>query len=269
MDKKWVLVVIALLIVVLVYNFITTVFKNDEEEFAHGRIFVDYTSRKPKRYVSSKYNYSNMNQNRHNPYAYKSAQEARKIQRTMFAGLVKATTKSYDSYMAKALKGMPSPRKSFPKPHSTPQYEKILALYDQPLPPYQSGLTYFGKGDYQRALKNFNRALESVDKEDIKHRIDIYSMIAECYLNLKNSNGYTEYKVKEVRMNRKLKRVLEQVFPSQKNSFKQLDWSTTQEASKRMLKIRSMAARMKSNRGIEGMLLRAKLDLEVSRRVSH
>lgn len=268
MIKKLSMVAVLLMLIIFGYFFISTVYQPDEKKFSHGRIYVDYTTHNSRRHISARYNYTNMNVGISHPNAYKAAEEARRLQRTMFSNLTKETANAYNAYMQNALKGVPSPKLLFPKPHLTPEFEKINAYYKVSLPNYESGVTYFGKGNYRLALKKFNRALSNIDQQDVKHKIDIFSMIAECYLNLKNSDGYVEYKIKEVRMTRKLKRILEEVYPSQKSSFKQMDWATTEEASRRMLKIKLLAMKMQNNPGIRKMLLRAKLDLTIARRVS-
>jgi tetratricopeptide (TPR) repeat protein len=185
----------------------------------------------------------------------------------MLGNVMTATISSYNGYMSKALKNVPSPLKQFPKPQSNSQYEKVLSLANQPVPTYQSGLSLFTAGKMEKALEKFSKALDNLDQLDIKHRIDIYSMISECYLRMENSDGYVQYKVKQIRMERKLKTLLQTVFPDKKNAFGQFGWSTTQEASKRLLKIKLMSARV-NNPQMKAMLYRAELDLEVARKVS-
>ena len=251
----------------LIYNFITTIFKSDQKRFSHDRIYVDYSDfrHSAKNRKSSKSSFSSSA--RRNPNSYKAAREARKIKRTMFGNVMTATISSYNGYMSKALKNVPSPLKQFPKPQSNTQYEKVLSLANQPVPAYQSGLSLFTSGKMEKALEKFSKALDTLDQMDIKHRIDIFSMISECYLRMENSDGYVQYKVKQIRMERKLKTLLQSVFPDKKDSFGKFGWSTTQEASKRLLKIKLMSARV-SNPQMKAMLYRAELDLEVARKVS-
>lgn len=269
MEKKWPVIGITILLIVLVYNFISSVFKSDQKRFSHDRIYVDYSdyrnSSKTAR-SSVKTGYSAPT-TRH-PNAYKAAREAKQIQREMFSNVMTATISSYNNYMNKALKKMPSPVEKLPKPRMSAQYEKFLELARQPVISYETGMSYFMQGFYDKALQKFNEALESVDPLDIKHRIDIFGMIAECYMRQKNDNGYVQYKVMQVRMKRKMQKLLFDAFPEKRKLVEKVDWISTQEASKNLLKMRSMASRSDSN-DVREMLKRAELDLEVARKVTN
>jgi tetratricopeptide (TPR) repeat protein len=186
----------------------------------------------------------------------------------MFSNVMTATISSYNNYMDKALKNVPSPVNKLAKPRMSPQYEKFLELARQPVIQYESGLSYYISGFYDKALQKFNEALDAVDPLDVKHRIDIFGMIAECYLRQKNDNGYVQYKVMQVRMKRKMARLLQDAFPDKRKVTDAIDWQTTQEASKHLLRIRSMASRVDSNE-VREMLKRAELDLEVARKVAN
>jgi hypothetical protein len=163
---------------------------------------------------------------------------------------------------------VPSPVEKLPKPKVTQQYKKFVKLAREPVIEYESGLSYFVSGMYDQALVKFQEALQNVDPLDVKHRIDIFGMIAECYMRLNNDRGYIQYKVKQVRMKRKMQRVLEQAFPGKKDLIEKVDWQTTQQASKNLLRVRSMASRVNSAE-MQKMLKRAELDLEVARKVTY
>ncbi|GAB4270946.1 MAG: hypothetical protein Kow0029_08190 [Candidatus Rifleibacteriota bacterium] len=267
MEKKWPVVGIILLLIILIYNFISIIFKSDQKRFSHNRIYVDYSDYRHSSKRSRDSLYASSSSIRH-PNAYKAAREAKKIQRDMFSNVMTATISSYNNYMDKALKTMPSPVEKLAKPRMSPQYEKFLELARQPVLSYESGLSYYISGNYDKALQKFNEALESVDPLDVKHRIDIFGMIAECYLKQNNDNGYVQYKVMQVRMKRKMQRLLQEAFPDRQKEIAGLEWPTTQEASKHLLRMRSMASRADSPQ-IQEMLKRAELDLEVSRKVTN
>lgn len=266
MEKKWPIIGITLLLIILVYNFISTIFKSDEKRFTHNRIYVDYSDYRHDK-KTSKGSSTTYTRARH-PNAYKAAREAKKIQREMFGNVMTATISSYNNYMDKALKKVPSPVNKLAKPKMSSQYEKFLKLARQPVINYESGLSHYISGNYDRALQKFNEALESVDPLDVKHRIDIFGMIAECYMKQKNKTGYVQYKVMQVRMKRKMQKLLEDAFPDKRQLTDSIDWETTQEASKNLLKMRSMASR-NDNPQIQEMLKRAELDLEVARKVTN
>lgn len=265
MNKRWAVIGITILMIVLVYNFLTTVFKSDQKRFSHDRIFVDYSEHrsgtkfdKPTRGIGSAY---------HHPQAFKAAREAREIKKTMFSNVMTATISSYNDYMNKSLKNMPSPTADFPKPLNNPQYNKILELAAESVPAHQSGLQFFATGEYEKAIGKFNDALQAVDQLDVKHRIDIFGMLAECYLRQKNDDGYIQNKIRQIRMERRLKKVIEEAFPEKRDKIMTFNWPTTQEASKQLLRMRSLAARAETPQMLE-MLKRAELDLEVARKVT-
>jgi tetratricopeptide (TPR) repeat protein len=267
MEKKWPVIGITLLLIFLIYNFISSIFKSDQKRFSHNRIYVDYSDYRHNSKASKSSRFSSYTSVRH-PNAFKAAREAKKIQRQMFSNVMTATISSYNNYMDKALKNVPSPVNKLAKPRMSPQYEKFLELARQPVIQYESGLSYYISGFYDKALQKFNEALDAVDPLDVKHRIDIFGMIAECYLRQKNDNGYVQYKVMQVRMKRKMARLLQDAFPDKRKVTDAIDWQTTQEASKHLLRIRSMASRVDSNE-VREMLKRAELDLEVARKVAN
>ncbi len=268
MEKKWPIVGITILLIFLVYNFISSVFKSDQKRFSHDRIYVDYSDyRNSGKTAKSSSRSSYSSSTTRHPNAYKAAREAKKIQREMFSNVMTATISSYNNYMNKALKNVPSVVEKLPKPIMTANYEKFLELARQPVPNYETGMSYFMQGFFDKALQKFNEALESVDPLDVKHRIDIFGMIAECYLRQKNDSGYVQYKVMQVRMKRKMQKLLQDAFPEKRRMVENMGFITTQEASKNLLKMRSMASRSDSP-DVQEMLKRAELDLEVARKVT-
>lgn len=264
-DKRWPIIGISLLLILLIYSFLTTVFKSDQKRFNHDRIFVDYSDYRHGTGTTTT-TQSAPTPYRH-PNAYKAAQEANEIKKTMFQNVMTATISTYNSHMSEALKNQPSPSAQFPKPIHNQQYDQIVELSMQSVPDFQSGMHYFAAGNYQRALEQFNSALDKVDPMDVKHRIDIFSMMAECYIKLKSNDGYIQNKIRQVRMERKLKQIIQTAFPEKADKMTVFDWSTTQEASKQLLRMRSLAARSDSPEMYE-MLKRSELDLEVARKVS-
>jgi len=265
-EKRWPIIGISLLMILLIYSFLTTVFKSDQKRFNHDRIFVDYSDYRKDSKTPPAQRTTRAPAYRH-PNAYKAAQEANEIKRTMFSNVMTATISTYNTHMSEALKNQPSPSAQFPKPVRNAQYEQIIDLSMKPVPDFQSGMQHFAAGDHQRALEFFNSALDKVDQMDVKHRIDIFSMMAECYLKLKSDDGYIQNKIRQVRMERRLKQVIQAAFPEKADSMKIFDWSTTQEASKQLLRMRSLAAKSDSPQMYE-MLKRAELDLEVARKVT-
>ncbi|NCB38118.1 MAG: hypothetical protein EOM80_05050 [Erysipelotrichia bacterium] len=263
MDKRWPVIGVTILMIVLIYNFLSTIFKSDQKRFSHNRIYVDYSDYRHGSKTPKSSGYSTTP----HPNAYKAAREAREIKKAMFQNVMTATISSYNTYMNEALKDKPSPTADYPKPRSNQQYEQAMALSRQSVPAFQAGLQFFASNDFEKALARFNDALQNVDQMDVKHRIDIHSMMAECYLKLKNNDGYIQNKIRQVRMERRFKKILQDTFPDKSENMALFDWSTTQEASKQLLRMRSLAARS-DDPEMQQMLKRAELDLEVARKVT-
>lgn len=264
MDRRWPIVGITILMIVLIYNFLTMIFKSDQKRFSHDRIYVDYSdyrhgAKTPKGSTSSG--------GSSHPNAYKAAREAREIKKSMFSNVMTATISSYNTYMNESLKDKPSPTADFPKARTNQQYEQMIGLSNQSVPAFQAGLQFFATGNFDRALSSFNDALQNVDQMDVKHRVDIHSMMAECYLKMKNDDGYIQNKIRQVRMERRMKKILQDTFPDKQDKLNMFEWSTTQEASKQLLRMRSLASRSDSPE-LQLMLKRAELDLEVARKVT-
>lgn len=266
-EKRWPIIGISLLMILLIYSFLTTVFKSDQKRFSHDRIFVDYSDYRHNSKTEPVQRTTAHAPTYRHPNAYKAAQEANEIKRTMFQNVMTATISTYNTHMSEALKNTPSPSAQFPKPIKNQQYDQIIDLSMKPQPEIQSGMQHFASGNYQKALELFNSALDKVDAMDVKNRIDLFSMMAECYFKLRSDDGYIQNKIRQVRMERRLKQVIQATFPEKADSMMAFDWSTTQEASKQLLRMRSLAARSDSPQ-MQEMLKRAELDLEVSRKVS-
>lgn len=264
MNKNWGVIIITIIMIVLIYNFLTGIFKSDQKRFSHDRIYVDYSDYRHEAKDST--TTSTTAVARH-PAAFKAAREAREIKKTMFKNVMTATISSYNSHMNEALKDRPSPQQDLPKPQKNAQFEQLLTLANTNVPAYQSGMHFFTSGDFTKAIERFSHALESLDPMDIKNRIDCYSMLAESYLRQNNEDGYVQNKIRQIRMERRLKSILTSVFPDQPDSFGRLDWMSTREASQRLLRLRSAAARSSAPH-MNQMIKRAELDLEVARRVS-
>ncbi|HNW36458.1 MAG TPA: hypothetical protein PKM25_16085, partial [Candidatus Ozemobacteraceae bacterium] len=43
-PKRWPVVVVTIVMLVLIYNFLSTIFKSDIKRFSHDRIYVDYST---------------------------------------------------------------------------------------------------------------------------------------------------------------------------------------------------------------------------------
>jgi hypothetical protein len=88
--------------------------------------------------------------------------------------------------------------------------------------------------------------------------------LAECYLKLKNDDGYIQNKIRQVRMERKFNKALKSIFPN----YPHYEFLTTQEASTNLLRIRSSVSKLPNTPMVREMVKKAELDLEVARKVT-
>lgn len=258
MDRRWTLIVVTLIMVLMVYTFLSMVLKKDRKKPVHTRMYRDYSDYGSKTSNDDDYDAES--------YTYASSAEARKIKKNFFSNVQEDTAKNYAIFMAAATKNLPKP--DVLKPNGNPQYEEMLKLSRKPLPELQSGLVCFQKGEYEDALEKFEMALSKLDPMELKNRIQLHSLMAECHIKLKNDEAYIQNKVKQVRLERKYKKLIRETFSDLRNNMSSQDFMTTQEASRNLLQIRSAVAKLPSSPMVSEMLKKAELNLEVARKVS-
>lgn len=246
------------MMIVLIYSFVSTVFRTEQRRKTQGRVYEDYSDyRHNSTYSSSPESFTPLKRS-----IYRSAHEAKEIKRKIFSGVVAATVKSYNVHNSQFPK--PAPIRENP---GNQQYQEMLKHAKTPVPEYQSALQFFASEAYESALQKLDDAMNSLDQMDLTHRIDIYKMMAECYLKLKNDDGYIQNRIRQVRMERRKAKILQDSFP-ERVEFQDLpSWLTTAEASKNLLRMRTVINR-NDNRTTREMLKRAELDLEVARKVT-
>lgn len=246
------------MMIVLLYSFVSTIFRTEQRRKTQGRVYEDYSDyRHNSIYPTTSEDLAVFNRS-----IYRSAHEAREIKRKMFSGVLSATVKSYNMHSSQFPKPMPQKDDL-----GTQQYQEMIKHAHTSVPEYQSALQLFGIGSYERALQKLDDAMRSLDPMDLTHRIDIYKMMAECYLKLKNDDGYIQNRIRQVRMERRKTKILQDSFPQKREFFDLASWMTTAEASKNLLRMRTVINR-NDNRTTREMLKRAELDLEVARKVT-
>ena len=260
MDRRWALAIISLIMMILVYGFLSMIFKADHKKVTHSRMYRDYSSYGKKRSSSSDdYSFDRR--------TYASSAEARKIKRTMLNDLFKVSGNSYNTYMAAAVKSNVA-ASIMPKNNGNPQYKKVMELARKPLPQYQSGLALFAEGDYEGAISMFDEALNSLDPMEMKNRMSILNLLAECYLKQKNDDGYIQNKIRLIRIERKYKKLLAETFPDMRDKYERMQsYMSTDDATKNLLRVKTAAASQDTPATRE-MLKRAELDLEIARKVT-
>ena len=125
-------------------------------------------------------------------------------------------------------------------------------------------IVLFQKNEYEDAISKLNDALEKLEPTETKRRYYIYSMLAECYLKLENEDGYVQNKIRQIRMQRKYENSIKELVPE----YVLTPFTTTQEASTNLLKIKSSLAKLPNSPMTREMIKRAELDLEVARAVT-
>lgn len=253
MDKRWTLGIVTLLMVLLVYSFLSMVLKTDRKKTVHTRMYRDYSSYN-KKHDSDDYYYDNK--------VYGSAGETIRNKRTLFSKVMIGSLNSYNHYMKVIQKNS----KGNPKSSGNSQYDQMMALSQKPLPEFQLALIHFQKGEYDDAVSKLNEALEILDPMEMRNRATIYSLLAECYIKLKDDEGYIQNKIRYVRVQRKINKILKDTFPQ--SNYNDNVFLTTEEASTNLLRVKSSVARLPDSPMVREMVKKAELDLEVARKVT-
>ncbi len=229
------------------------VLKTDRKKTVHSRMYRDYSSYN-KKHDSEDYYYENK--------VYGSSAQTLRNKRTLFSKVMTGSLNSYNHYMEVMQKNS----KGNPKSSSNPQYEQMMALSKKPLPEFQLALINFKKGEYDDAVSNLNEALEKLDPLELKNRAVIYSLLAECYIKLKDSDGYIQNKIRYVRVQRKINKILKDTYPQ--STINDNVFLTTEEASTNLLRVKSSVAKLPDSPMVREMVKKAELDLEVARKVT-
>ena len=253
MDKRWTLGIVTLLMVLLVYSFLSMVLKTDRKKTVHSRMYRDYSTYQ-KKHDSGDYYYENK--------VYGSSGQTIRNKRTLFNKVMKGSFNSYNQYMEVIAKNSKGNHKS----SSNPQYEQMMALSKQTLPEFQLAVINYQNGEYDDAVSKLNEALEKLDPLELKNRAVIYSLLAECYIKLKDSDGYIQNKIRYVRVQRKINKILKETY--QQNTINDNVFLTTEEASTNLLRVKSSVAKLPDSPMVREMVKKAELDLEVARKVT-
>lgn len=255
MDKRWTLAIVTVLTVLLIYSFLSMVLKTDKKRSTHSRMYRDYSNYNKK---SDKEDYY------YNNKVYGSSARSLKIKRTIFNNFLPASVNSYNTFMEVVKKNSSGREK---KKYNNPQYDKVVELSRKPLPELHMAISYFKKGEYEDCISKLNEALEKLDPMEMEKRIQIYGLLSECYIKLKNDDGYVQNKIRCIRIQRKLYKLLKETFP-EREAILENPFFTTEEASTNLLRIKSTVAKLPDSPMVRDMVKKAELDLEVARAVA-
>ena len=254
MDKRWTLAIVTLLMVLMVYSFLTMVLKTDKKKTTHSRMFRDYSNYNKK---------SSSDDNIYDSRVYGSSAESVKIKRTLFSKLMGPTNASYNHFMKVIEKNSEGIKKTS---SNNPQYDQMIELSRKPVPDFQLAIFEYRNGNYENAVSKLNDALEKLDPLEMKNRAEIYGLLAECYIKTQDYDGYVQNKIRYVRIMRKINKILKDTFPNIKvndNIF-----LTTEEASTNLLRVKSSVSKLPDSPMVREMVKKAELDLEVARKVT-
>ncbi len=252
MDKRWTLAIVTLIMVLLIYSFLSMVLKTDKKKKGHGRVYRDYSSYTKKSSSDDSYSYES------NTYA--SSARARKIKKTLFSNTGKVTAGVYTNYLSKVLDKKRSENNS----NRNSRLEEMFKSSQKTVRELQTAILLYRKGEYEEAISKLEEALEKLDPMEMKKRAEAYSLLAECYIKLDNDDGYIQNKIRQIRMLRKYENAMREVVPD----YNLTEYVTTQEASTNLLKIKSSVARLPDSPMVREMVKKAELDLEVARKVT-
>lgn len=254
MDKRWTLAIVTVLAILLIYSFLSMVLKSDKKKHGHSRMYRDYSTygKKSNSPYNDDYSYEKS--------IYSSAAESRKLSSTLFSNTLSSSSKSYDKFINAVFKNKNENNSNA----GNPRYREMIELSRKPVPELQSAIALYRSGDYESAIAKLNEALEKLDPLELKNRVQIYSLLAESYIKLKEDDSYIESKIKQIRIQRKLDKLIKESFPS----YEENEFMTTQEASTNLLRIKSSVAKLPDSPMVREMVKKAELDLEVARKVT-
>ena len=253
MDRRWTLVIVTILMMLLIYSFLSMVLKKDRKKAVHTRMYRDYSSYNQKKSLTD---YADKDSNKKN---YSQSNRIAEIKDKYLTIIMNNSSNGYSSFMDKLSKKSEKRKES-----NNPQYDNMVKLANKPLPELQVAGILFRKGEYEDAIKKLEEALGKLDQLEIKNRMQIYSIMAECYLKLKDDENYIDSKVKQVRIQRKYNKIMKDTFPNFPNN----DFMSTQDASSNLLRVKSSTARLPDSPMVREMIKKAELDLQVARKVS-
>ncbi len=252
-ERRWPTVIFIIVLVALVYNFLNTIFRSDIKRFSHDRIYVDYsTYKKPKAGEPAAPSYSPVFSNR-----------LAEAKRTLNEGRVEASIGAFTTHMADRMERMPPDIVPI-RPRRVPEFEEMRALAAVHIPEISEAKSLYAAGRYDGAISLINDVLNNLPENDLHHRSQLYDTLAECSFMLKDRDGYITNKVKYVQCMRRLRTVAQKAYPGM-NSEALGAWISAEEATRQLLRIRTLIGGNADTPQRAAMLLRAELDAEVAR----
>lgn len=256
-PKRWPVVVVTIVLLLLIYNFLSIIFKSNIKRFSHDRIYVDYATYKksPKEPADTTYRSTS-------GISHQMALAERHID----SNRIEAAVTAFDQGMVLSLSKRKLPRGDAPLRDEAYEEAKRLASIDHP--EIAQGNSLFSAGKFDQALSKFNEVLSDLPEKDIQNRMKLYDSMSECYFRLKNKDGYIQYKTKFVQTQKELRSMVRRVFPRSAPPETPL-WISSEEAMTHLLRVKTLAIQHLKDENRDMLIRRAEFDLEVARQLSN
>lgn len=255
-PKRWPIVVVTIVLLVLIYNFLSMIFKPNIKRFSNDRIYVDYSTYK-----------KSSRETPDTPYRSSSviSHQMSLAEKHMDEGRIEAAMDAFETNFALSLSKKPLPEED--KPLRDAEYEEAKKLAAIQHPEIAMGNSLFAAGKYDQALSKYNEILSDLPEKDIQNRMKLYDNMSECYFRLKNKDGFVQYKTKFVQAQKELRNMIRRVFPRSAPSEAPL-WITSEEAMTHLLRVKTLATQHLKAENRDMLIRRAEYDLEVARQLS-
>jgi tetratricopeptide (TPR) repeat protein len=258
--KNWAVLVFSLILFVLIFSFLRTIFRTEKKQFSHDRIYVDYATYKRPTAANKADGYHRVIRS---PHFYEQVSLGRQY---VHAGRGEMAARLFEQGMAENFKDAPPFNE--PKPAQSADYQKYLEMGNLDIEEINLGRSWFARKNYRQAVSDFQQALTRIDPADLQHLMQVYEMMAESHFHLKDKERYVEFKEKRIQTLRKIRELTKRTFPTQQTD-ESPDWISSEEATQQLLRIRTFAASKLEGPERDMVIRRAEFDLEVARRVSN
>lgn len=253
-ERRWPTVIFIILLVFLIYNFLNTIFRSDIKRFSHDRIYVDYSTYKKT---------SKSQQSAASYYSPVFSNRLAEAKRTLNEGRAEASINAFNNFMADYAKKLPPDQVPI-RARRIPEFEEMRTLGSVYIPEISTAKSMYASGRYDSAITIIQEILNNLPENDLHHRSQLYDLLAECYFQLKDRQGYITNKVKYVQCMRQIKVIAQKAYPAM-NADSIGAWITPEEATRQLLRIRTLIGGNPDTPQKAAMLLRAELDAEVAR----
>ena len=257
--KNWAVLVFSIILFVLVFSFLRTIFRTEKKQFSHDRIYVDYATYQRPRASSKADGYHRVIRT---PHFYEQVAIGKQY---VHSGRGEMAATLYEKGMAENFKDTGDLKQA--KPANSSDYQRYLELGNLDFEELTLGRSWFARKNYRQAITDFTQALARIDPADLQHLMQVYELLAESHFHLKDKERYIDFKVKRVQALRQIRDLTRRTFPTQEQDTS-TDWISSEEATQQLLRIRTFATSRLDGAERDMVIRRAEFDLEVARRLN-